>query len=688
MNPISSVTGKQYGMLLNSIQQICLESNIEIEKKNAEAFEESLKGSGYYHLLPNMQMSDVQKTISKFVKNQLVLYAAAKKVPLNPIADAFLLKWVEGMEDKIQRKIVSLEPICKADPFDKYYVEKSMYIKRADFVKVEKKLNKMVEKVQWPICPEINEKALCDAFKLPLGKEIVFRHFHPQASIEVVPEHVSPYILKVFLSMQEHHLVTKYSGLINNICIKDITLNNPVLELYLNRFAHLDSLDLTNCVNISKYAFSKGHPTLKSIILNGTSVRKGDLNKELFPSLEEIYDKYVNIVTIECKFSGLSSGLKQSWEELIQLFEEADVIRGNNLEFHLLEKFKKLPCSKGVKALLCYETHGHKNKEFNKGYSRKMFDAFFEAMDSAEWHSAPLSKFQAKIIGLVIKRWSKEENLGIQQIIHDIILSELTLTDNKCSSNKLSRIRWVLVTCGKYDIKFSTVFVHNLIARLKTCYNTLEQKTGFSKNIYGGNPCDETVALIEILNEIYAAITHHLPEKNLPGAPTLLLNFSYPLYKSQTNHMLACAFAQKMPVHERILMLRNVLQNFSDYVCDPECHYSLPKILLGAIESDDVPLWDKSSRIFKHLKFYAGIFSEPIDEELKGKYWKKILSGKLGGHTIELIDALVIFYQKPSTTPEQKQDILTALKTFGRVTTAVKGFNTYAKKKRKELKSI
>lgn len=698
---MSSISGKDYVSFLNSIQSTCLESSIQI--KNKQQFEALLLSQKALEFLTKIDYCDVEK-VTTFVKSYLILFTAASNQGLNDLATFCLKKWQVYLAEKIQKKISSKFPQPKQKFPSQPEIIFASYPTQEAF---EEKLQKLINKIQWAAFKDPNkaENELMKALESPLAKEIIYRHFQKKEP-ENVPDHIFPIIGVTNPDVEYYFLIQKYSPKMKEIsfgnALKHVKDND--ISFYMRRFAFAEKLDLTDCKKVTKQCVSQGHPKIKQIVLTGTSIKEEDVPKDKYPSLESvIQEKFVNMIALETnKFS------KYAWQELKSYFDSADIVKAENIEYYLMNKFKNDRSPAGIEALISYINYC-KRKQINlkKEFLKEMTSAFIDTW-KYEKANSDLNSCGGKALNYLIKADPVEMDAVL---FNKFIFSELTLTQESISNNSqarttayhmisdLERPRALIKLMRSQGLSFNDLnsYVKGVCDHLEKLFNELFYKKDGAYG-YGpkNDPRDSTVAFIELLNEVYFFLNQNMDESswvspvglNDPHKVTIrrssfnrldqmLLAFAEniitqpdkpgPLFAEPTDQTLACTFIlnKHMPQESRIKVLKDILVNFCDYKSQ-KSYYPLARVVLGLVRKKDIPIWDHNSLIVEPLLAYKGIFSENISKELENEYWKALLNGKLGGHSVELIDALVEYYQS-AATQARKNDIKEMLKALGKI---------------------
>lgn len=695
---MNCIDGNKYIDFLGALKAVCQETKTELQDEMA--IDQILSIAGASSMLAPSSLEDVAKKVSKFVgkEKDLMLYEAAKRVDLDKLANVFLLRWKASSEEKLNTKFAKM---ASRHPSQEEY---------------ETKLDKIAAKIVWPCFRnkdlENREAELMGKITHILSKELIFTKFAslhqlrvnestPSANLAQVPAHVAPFISTANPDINERVLINKYADLVRHITFSQSQrCSDKDVSLQLRRFKKLETLDVSGCIRVTSDCFKEGHPTLKTLVLEGTRITRSEISAKNFPKLEDIrQSKPIDVYD-------LAQDMQSDWKKMADRLKAADELCYTAWELRgLLQRFASSPSLEGIKALLALSDRisriPYSFADFRssvRDFDKEMIAAFFNAWERADWKKGDVLGAELAHVLLEMSRSAKPFSDDIKQRF----LQALSLTEKgtreygesygqdrvaSISEADVKRLRHLLSAEASDGLPLS-----KLEYAIRSRLEEVKTELFYCESLADSAHKPRLVYTRELLNEIYLEISHREPLERAgpfqglinPARETRrhnpIDNFSLialalvvnplfgttyhpgPLYSESTDQILACAFAFRLKSREkREEMLEAILSSFSGYVSTKEA-YPLAKLILGVTHEEDIPACDKGSVLERHLFAYKGIFSENISAELQQRFWDALCQGKLGGRSLALVQGLADFYDREDIAQEWKDKAIVALK--------------------------
>jgi hypothetical protein len=653
----SIVSPHEYFVFLQNLKKVHDEAQVVLKREIPDL----LEVENTIEFLPDFAFQNVITKIDELDPKLIFVYEAAKRTKLNSLAENYLRKWKVKFERKIAKK-----------DFDTPGA-------------IDTIIQNIIEKIKFPVFknPGESEKEMHHQLK-PLAKEILYRKFHKEPS-KIIPEDVFPLFYTETPNSIEQYLIDTYSPLLQTLDLDNkFDLNDVSVQRYMERFPKLEILNLSNCPLLTDRCLQSGHPTLKELILTGTIIKEIDIPKHLFPKLETvIQDKVIVTFNLDTMPSDTPpSEIKASVERADYLIY-SDVGTQN-----LLKAFEHSPSVEGAEALRIFREKRFKqlgtaavSSEASYLLDCSLVERFITAWKecSEDWQNP--DSFGPQFTKFLQKIWNDnfpDGRLSLSQLFYGPVNLDITVSTSNsikevaCISLKdVKRIRFLLKSFKEKNSSMLLPF-HS--------FDALSSKiANLDAEIFKNpNPiipfCEERpreIFTAELLNEIFVELSYWYdlpdagpfmnirnPSSNSLGIESARKNL---VYGQQTDHTLASAFVFRLAKEKRKTMLENFLKNFYHYKSHGK-FYPLQKIVLGVVESKDIPEWDSDSPLKHRLLNYEGVFCEDISTDTKQLFWKALFDGGLGGLSKTLIDAIVLFYNKRNFEASWRAKVKEALR--------------------------
>lgn len=497
------------------------------------------------------------------------------------------------------------------------------------------------------------------------------------------------------------------------------------LSYILPNAPHLQSLDLTNCTQVTVNDLASGHNNLKVLQLHGTQVDPAKVDRALFPALQKCENSSLKkVYRLDTGFSYLRNAPDSTWEKLTQEIGEADVMylekkpvhlqfsaqanrdffeiiindvftqMGNNftsrklnLPITIRNQLRKIPESErqGIVYMGCPNPNGVFS-DFDHTFIPRLLEVW-ESLPPESWdagstlgHKLTLLLFSLmnqnnqnvvneKTFKLIWERnISLLHNIKPQKDRDDYKGSVTAHSSTPALKKKADFLRAREVLRALHN--WSGPFAREILTKQAEKYAQLKEELGrapIAKEV-GPSGGDLRIDQLEFFMESILEMSHH---ESCSGDSELVKDiFITNLKKIPSNYMgqaLACAFAAQIGNQaSREAVLRHILKEFKGY--KGFGNYPLSKLIVGAPLSpgEEIPQWNKDSCLAQRLVSCRGILSEDISPDIKDQFVRALIQGQFEGYTLSWFEALVHLYNRVDTTGELKERIKTAFRSVAK----------------------
>lgn len=598
---MSSISGESYVKFLATLRSVADECDAPVGGgkclglyENPETQKELIKS------LPDCDVKSVVQKTNQFVPDSLVRYeAACRTKDAGLLADVLLKKWVELAERALKE-------------------ENSM-------TNVAAKLQEVADSFIWPKFQNASEFAnkVCKLSSNSLVQELACM----KGGDKEIPKRALSLLSIAKLEPVDDYLVNKYGPRMSKLTFDDVmrkSLTDEIVAMELQRCPNVVMADFSDAENLTEKAFAAGHKKLVEINLNNTSVNTAIFKRtELFPELKTIHQakpKVVFDLTLYCKME---------WKELRMKLEEATSLKINTRAFEIL--YTRFEECTSVDAFFCLcKIQDLLIESLNAGRLKDDF-GFFGKLPWALWSAW--------------KRWAADNSNQREygELLTTILVNSVGgLRDERIKQNIEESFIYCLSHSHTNQImeipeEFSEANMIKARVLLKAFedrhHPVLNQAANRVKNaiqfLYSR---DTEYRQLWFLQEVYVVLSHLVD----------VSNYFYEHVLAQKNtelndFIVACGFIMKSEKEKYFVSIRNEYDEIRKGARAQ--HLPLSKLILGTLESQDLPKFVQEGLLMPYFLNYKGMFEEKLTEELKFKLFTTLMNGELGGFNKQLVQA-------------------------------------------------